>query len=104
VDWEPPSSGTIAAFANTNGRRPNPRAPRLGTSRRRSCPRRRLPGSATTPLRSRLDQEAAAAQNSSRERTIAVLTLALTPVTRVSPAPRLGIGSVGRLSPARIAR
>ena len=62
------------------------------------------PDPATTPLRSCLDQEAAAAQDSSRERTIAVLTLAFNPVTRLEPAPRLGIGSAGCLSPTRVAQ
>jgi hypothetical protein len=104
VDWEPPSSGTIAAFANTNGRRPHPRARRLGRLSTPLLPPAAPPGPATTPLRSCLDQEAAAAQDNSRERTIAVLTLAFTPVTRLGRAPRLGIGRTGRLSPTRVAQ
>jgi hypothetical protein len=102
VDWEPPSSGTIAAVANTNRRRPIP-VPR-GSVRLSTLllPPAARPGPATTPLRSCLDQEAAAAQDSSRERTIAVLTLAFTPVTRLGRAPRLGIGRAGRLSPTGV--
>jgi hypothetical protein len=64
--------------------------------------RRRLPGSAAAPLRSCLDQEAVAAQDATRQRAIAVQTLAFASVKRTSPS--LLSGDHGRRATVRVHR